>query len=145
MNWGNKLLVTFLVFGAGMTFLVYRSVKTNYEMVEKDYYKNELSYQQVIDGSNRANALTSPVQLQQTEKGILLQLPEEMKNKIISGNVWFYCAYDEKKDMKVELKTGIDGSQLISKENLQSGSYTVKINWATNGESYYTENSLTVL
>lgn len=145
MNWGNKLLVTFLVFGAGMTFLVYRSVKTNYEMVEKDYYKNELSYQQVIDGSNRANALTSHIRLQQTEKGILLQMPEEMKNKTISGTVWFYCAYDEKKDMKTELKPGSDGTQLITKEKLQSGSYTVKTNWTTNGESYYTENSLTVL
>ena len=41
MNWGNKLLVTFVVFGAGMIFLVYRAVKTNYELVEKDYYKND--------------------------------------------------------------------------------------------------------
>ncbi|MEQ1675199.1 MAG: FixH family protein [Chitinophagaceae bacterium] len=145
MNWGNKLLVTFLVFGAGMTFLVYRSVKTNYEMVETDYYKNELAYQQVIDGSNRANALTSPVTLQQTEKGILLQLPEEMKNKTVTGEVHFYCAYDEKKDKKVELKTGTDGSQLISTEKLQPGTYTVKINWQQNGESYYSEKNLTVL
>ena len=42
MNWGNRLVIVFLVFGAGMGFLVYRSIKTNYELVETDYYKHEL-------------------------------------------------------------------------------------------------------
>ena len=41
MSWGNKLLVAFIVFAAGMFYLVYRSVNTNYELVEKDYYKSE--------------------------------------------------------------------------------------------------------
>jgi len=100
MNWGNKLLVTFVVFGAGMIFLVYRAVKTNYELVEKDYYKNELGYQQVIDGVNRVNALSTSVKIQSVAEGILLQLPEEMKNKNITGSILFYCAYDEQKDKK---------------------------------------------
>ena len=56
MNWGNKLLVTFLAFGAGMSFLVYKSITTNYD--RKDYYKNELCYQEVIDATQRANTLS---------------------------------------------------------------------------------------
>lgn len=63
MNWGNKLLVTFIVFGAGMGVLVYKSMNTTYELVEKDYYKKELRYQEVIDGSNRANALSAAASL----------------------------------------------------------------------------------
>jgi hypothetical protein len=145
MNWGNKILLTFLVFGAGMGFLAYRSIKTNYEMVEPDYYKTELAYQQVIDASNRANNLSSPVLLQQTEKGILLQLPEEMKNKPISGMVYFYCAYNRQKDKKILLLPGTDGTQLFSKEMLPPGNYTVKISWKHNEESYYTEKNLPVL
>ncbi len=145
MNWGNKILLTFLVFGAGMGFLAYRSIKTNYEMVEPDYYKTELAYQQVIDASNRANNLSSPVLLQQTEKGILLQLPEEMKNKTISGTVHFYCAYNQQKDKKMLLLPGADGTQLFSKEMLPPGNYTVKISWKLNEENYYTEKNLPVL
>ena len=145
MNWGNKLLVTFIVFGAGITYLVYRAVNTNYELVEKDYYKSELRYQQRIDGTNRVNALASPVKLQLTENGILLQLPEEMKNKPISGRVWFYCAYDESKDKKFELRLMDDGTQLFSKETLRPGNYTAKIDWSLDGKEYYSENSLTVL
>ena len=56
MNWGNKLLIL-LLFLERMFYLVYRSVNTNFELVEKDYYKSEFRYQQVIDGTNRANSL----------------------------------------------------------------------------------------
>lgn len=144
MNWGNKLLVTFVVFGAGMIFLVYRAVKTNYELVEKDYYKNELSYQQVIDGANRVNALSTSVKIQSDAEGILLQLPEEMKNKAISGTIWFYCAYDEKKDKKADLDLSAEASQVFSKEHIQPGTYTVKLTWVADEKAYYAENSLTV-
>ena len=37
MNWGNKLLIAFIVFIGGISFLVYRSTQTNFEMVENDY------------------------------------------------------------------------------------------------------------
>ncbi|MCX6317980.1 MAG: FixH family protein [Bacteroidetes bacterium] len=143
MNWGNKLLLTFVVFGAGMTFLVYRSVKTNYELVDKEYYKSELAYQQVIDGSNRANAL-SETTLTQDSNGIILQLPAEMKNKKVSGTIHFYCAYDEKLDKRVELTPSADGQQVFAPGVLQAGTYTVKINWQSEGTGYYTEKNLII-
>ena len=144
MNWGNKLLITFIIFGAGIFYLVYRSMNTNFELVEKDYYKSELHYQQVIDGSNRANALLSPVTLEQKEKYILLRLPAEMKNKEITGEVFFYCAYDEKKDKKFMLKTNAEGAQVFQPGTITPGNYTVKINWSDDGNNYYTEKTLTV-
>lgn len=145
MNWGNKLLCTFLVFGAGIGFLVYRSVNTRFELVEKDYYKSELRYQQVIDGTNRANQLSRPVMLAQTEQGITLQLPPEMKNRKLTGDVWFYCAYDEKKDKKFVLEPGPDGVQVFAPASLQPGDYTVKISWVDAGANYFSENRLTVM
>jgi hypothetical protein len=145
MNWGNRLLLTFIVFGSGMAFLVYRSVKTNYELVEKDYYKNEISYQQVIDGTNRTNTLTSDVKIQQTDAGILLQLPEEMKGKNITGTILFYCAYDENKDRKIDLKPTTNAIQLFSTDLFAPGNYTVKVTWSDKSLSYHSENSLTIL
>jgi FixH len=145
MNWGNKLLLTFLVFGAGMTYLVYRSVSTNYELVEKDYYKQELRYQQVIDGTNRVNQLSTAVKIEQTDGGIILELPQEMKEKNISGDVLFYCAYDQKKDKKFLLQTGTTGVQVFQTSSIAPGSYTVKINWSNEGKNYFAEKILTVL
>ena len=144
MNWGNKLLITFIIFGAGIFYLVYRSMTTNFELVEKDYYKSELHYQQVIDGSNRAGALHSPVKLEQKEDLILLQLPEEMKNKMVTGDILFYCAYDEKKDKKFRLLVNNDGEQVFQPGTITPGNYTVKINWSSDSDNYYTEKTLTV-
>ena len=144
MNWGNKLLLTFIVFGAGMFYLVYRSVSTNYELVEKDYYKSELRYQQVIDGNKLANTLVSSVKLEQKDQSVLLQLPEEMKNKVITGEIWFYCAYDGKKDKKFNLTVNDEGAQVFEPGIITPGNYTVKINWSNDGKDYYTEKTLTV-
>jgi FixH len=145
MNWGNKLLVTFIVFGAGMMYLVYRSLNTNYELVEKDYYNQELRYQDVIDGTRSANALTSQVKMEQTKEGILLELPAEMKMKTLSGKIWFYCAYDEGKDKKFDLQINDSGMQSFKPDAIAPGSYTVRINWNDAGKLYYAEKSLTVL
>jgi hypothetical protein len=112
--------------------------------VDKEYYKNELVYQQVIDGSNRANAL-SAVTIQQDKNGITLQLPAELKNKKISGSIHFYCAYDENKDKTFELNPSAEATQLFSNTSLQAGEYTVKIRWAADGINYYTEKKLIVL
>lgn len=145
MNWGNKLLLTFIVFAAGMGFLVYRSVTTNFELVEKDYYKQELRYQQKIDGMREANNLTAAVNFSQNEKGIHLQFPAEMKEKPLTGEIWFYCAYDKKKDKKFGLLTGPDATQSFRLDEIEPGSYTVKINWKDGVKEYYSEKTLTVL
>lgn len=144
MNWGNRLLITFIVFGIGIFYLVYRSVNTNFELVEKDYYKKELAYQQVIDGSHRADSLQSPVQFRQFEKNIFLQLPDEMKNKNVTGEILFYCAYDETKDKKFRLEVNEEGTMIFKPGHIVPGNYTVKINWNYDGKDYYTEKKLTV-
>lgn len=145
MSWGNKLLAVFIVFAAGMSFLVYRSVSTNFELVEKDYYKQELRYQQKIDGIREVNNLSTAVSLTQDETGILLQLPAEMKGKRLSGEIWFYCAYDEKRDKKFPLQPGKDATQLFKPDEVEPGNYTVKINWKEGDKNYYSEKPLTVL
>jgi hypothetical protein len=144
MNWGNKLLLAFIAFGSGMGYLAYRSMNTDFELVENDYYKQELRYQQVIDGTAQANSLSSPVKIEQKEEVIILQLPEEMKNKSVSGDVWFYCAYDSKKDKKFTLKTDNQATQSFTVNSIAPGNYTVKIKWSAEDKSYYSETGLTI-
>jgi len=145
MNWGYKLMFTFIAFAIMMGYLVYRSFGTNFELVGKDYYKDELRYQQVIDGTDRANLLHTAVQLKQLSDKITLQMPEEMKNKNISGSVLFYCAYDSKKDKKFILNTDGSGVQVFNTSTITPGTYTVKVDWNNEGKNFYTEKNITVL
>ncbi|OYZ47929.1 MAG: hypothetical protein B7Y19_07425, partial [Sphingobacteriales bacterium 24-40-4] len=59
MNWGNKLVVVFVAFALFMGYMVYRALSTKYDLVSKDYYKDELRYQERIDGVKNAVALDS--------------------------------------------------------------------------------------
>lgn len=144
MNWGNKLLLTFIVFASGMGYLVYRSMNVNFELVDKDYYKNELRYQEVIDATNHVNKLSAAVNLTETPQGILLELPAEMKGQPITGHIFFYCAYDEKKDRKISMNLDPEGTQIISSSIIQPGTYIVKISWAIAGKKYFSEHQLTI-
>lgn len=144
MNWGNKLLITFIIFGGFMSFLVYKSINTRFDLVTKDYYKDELAYQQVIDGTKNANALSGKVSITKDEKNIVVQLPADLKGKAISGTIWFYSAADENKDRKFELKTDADGKQFFEKNIFFPIDYKVKIDWKADKEHYYTETDFSV-
>jgi len=145
MNWGQKLIMVFIVFAIGMIYLVYRCIHVNTDLVTKEYYKDELKYQDVIDGTRMANALSGRVQLNQDNEAITVQLPAEMKNERVSGKIWFYCAADAKKDRHISIEMDADAMQQISKKVLRPGSYTVKLNWKSNNKNYYTEQTLTIL
>lgn len=144
MNWGYRLLIVIMVFIGLMGFMVYRAMRTDFQLVEKAYYKSELQYQQVIDGHKRANALSSGVQITQSGGRLIIQLPAEMKNSKVEGSLWFYCAYDEKRDRRFPLEPGADAIQTIDLSNFNVGHYTLKIEWTSNNEHYYSEEQITI-
>lgn len=127
-----------------MAFMVYRSIKTKYDLVSTEYYKDELSYQKIIDGSNAANLLKTKVSVVQEGASIAIRLPGEMKNEIIKGQSWFYCATDAKKDRKFELQMNKNAEQLISADVFMPGNYIVKLNWSSDGRQYYAEQNLII-
>jgi len=144
MNWGNRLLLVFVIFGSGMSYMVYRCMQTPVDLVSKDYYKEELAYQQVIDGSRHADALSSKPRLTATETGLRIQLPTEMKQKALKGLIRFYCPADATRDRVIPLSPDADAGQTIPKEALHPGQYTVSISWDTDGVNYFSQQPLTI-
>ncbi|HEX4957368.1 MAG TPA: FixH family protein [Lacibacter sp.] len=144
LNWGHKITIVLILFGALMFTLVYKSIKTDFQLVSKDYYKDELQYQQVIDGSNNANALTTELMLVQTDKGISVQFPQEMKGRVLQGEIWFYCSYDERKDLRLKIDATNEAVQLIESSRLAAATYSVKTTWKADDTPYYNEQSFTV-
>jgi nitrogen fixation protein FixH len=144
INWGNKLLIVFALFGTMIIILVYKAVHSNYDLVSKEYYKDELNYQQIIDGTNRANGLTTALQIKQQQQQINIQLPVEMKGVASKGTILFYCASDSRKDKQFDLKVNAAGNQQINAMQLLPGNYQVKISWQAKGKNYYSQQSFIV-
>lgn len=144
MNWGHKLIIAIVIFVSWMGYMVYRCATTDFQLVEKDYYKNELRYQEVIDATQRASRLNSQAKIRRQTNKIILQLPAEMKGQQVSGNLWFYCAYDESLDKKITIRINNEGEQELNIAVLKPGNYTVKIEWTCNDVLYFREEKLTI-
>lgn len=143
MNWGNKLVVVFIVFGAFIGYLVYRAVTTKYDLVSKDYYKDELRYQDKLDRIKNASTI-SEVKLSQDADAVIIQLPQEQKGFAITGDVFFYCITDDRKDYHSTLQVDSTNQQIFLKKTLQKGPYQLKINWQLGKELYYFEKKILI-
>jgi nitrogen fixation protein FixH len=144
MNWGNKLLVVFAMFGCFILYMVYRCTQTQVDLVSKEYYKDELAYQNVIDGKNNADMLNNKVSVTQDANNVAIQFPDEMRGENVTGSIWFYAPANAKNDLQVALKTNGTLVQQVSKQSLQPGKYTVKISWQEADKKFYTEQPLTI-
>lgn len=136
--------MVFIVFGLGISYMVYRCTLMPEDLVSANYYKDELAYQQVIDGARQANALSGKVALSWTPDGFRLQLPAEMRNREVRGSVQFYCPYDGAKDLRLALSTDAGGIQDIAASRLVRGRYTVKVTWTAGGTGYFSEQAFII-
>lgn len=141
MSWGNKLIIVFIVFAALMATLVYKATQTKFELVSKDYYQDELRYQDKIDGAANA-ALEAPISIQVNDEIISIEFPDAQKNANITGEAWFYCSVDATKDKRFVLSVDSTGIQRIDRKGLQKGDYQVKISYEINQKKYYVAQQL---
>ena len=144
MNWGNKILVVFIAFGSMISFMVYRCMKTPVNLVSEQYYKDELAYQQVIDGTRQANALSGQLVLALAGSVIHVHLPVEMRGKTIKGKIFFYCPADITRDRSIPLQMDAAGQQEIRQGVVSNGHYTVKVSWESGGLNYYMQQPFTI-
>lgn len=143
MNWGNKLILVFIVFAGFIGTMVYKAINTKVELVSKEYYKDELRYQDRIDGRINAEQI-GKVAVTQDAESVEIALPAEMKGLAVSGEAWFYCQTDDVKDRKIPLQVDENGRQLIMKKALVKGSYDLKLNWEASSKQYYSEQKLII-
>ncbi len=141
MSWGNKLIIVFIVFAALMATLVYKATQAKFELVSKDYYQDELRYQDKIDGAANA-ALEAPISIQVNDEIISIEFPDAQKNANITGEAWFYCSVDATKDKRFALSVDSTGIQRIERKGLQKGDYQIKISYEINQKKYYVAHQL---
>jgi len=144
MNWGNKLLTVFVLFGAMICFMVYRCMQTPVNLVSGQYYKDELAYQTVIDGKRHADALSGRLMLAQTEGMISITFPSEMKGRSLKGTIFFYCPNDASRDRSIPLETDGSKQQEIDRGAVPNGHYTVKVSWQSGGVGYFMEQPFVI-
>ena len=141
MNWGFKILIAYLIFVGGILYLVVRASGEKFDLVEPDYYQAELNYQKRIDQQKRAASLSAPPEISLSKAGIItIVFPLEMKDDKIKGELFLYAPSDEKKDFKQRFEC--TDSLLMKFPKKLSGFYHIKLEWETEGKTYFHQESL---
>ena len=143
MNWGYKILFVYLFFVAGILLLVFKSSSEKVDLVTKNYYQQELKYEQKIDEAQRAQSLSSPLQYEVSNHRIFIRFPEEMFGKKVTAHTLLYYAADESRDSVYSLQT--DSAKLVMNLPVaDEGMYELKMDWKVDTTKYYSEHKLLI-
>jgi hypothetical protein len=144
MNWGHKILIIYIVFITGISFLVVKSFSQSEDLVTSDYYEQELRYQERIDEKSRASRLSSDLRYAVNGQKIEISFPNEMKGKKVEANIWLYCTSNAKNDIH-ETAITTNGTTHLALTKANKGLHELKVSWAVNGQRFYFEHKLVIL
>jgi len=141
ISWGYKITVVYILFVAGILFLVFKASNENIDLVTKDYYGEELKYQQVIDQSENYAKLSNGLTVEKTTEGLKIKFPEEMKGKKMKVDFYLYYPADSKKDFRINFDTNeLDYTQPLPKDF--TGMYEFRCTWQADSLKYFNKQKI---
>lgn len=136
MNWGKGIALALLVFMSLMVFMVFKAVNQRFDLVAKDYYADEIAYQQVMDKEQNLRKLEGKIEVKQTAEGLIITFPNDFEGKQIAGTAVLYRPSDERMDkvFDIQIESLI---YLIPAEVFSSGKWEIKLDWTVDGIAYF--------
>ncbi|MBC5992297.1 FixH family protein [Pontibacter cellulosilyticus] len=143
--WPYAIVVAIVLFMAYIAMFVYKAMQQDVDLVSKDYYEQEIKYQDQIDKVKRTQALGDVMlDYKADADAILLQMPATYKDKNLTGTITLFRPSDDKMDKELSLQLGRDQSQLLETNDLESGVWKVRVNFSDGEEFYYTEKTVQI-
>lgn len=143
-SWPVGIVIVYIIFMAGILFMVNTAVSTNFKSADENYHIEDLTSEQKIEYKH--NTIKDSTELVYTfySDSIKVQFPSSIKNFTnIIGQFTFFRPSDESRDKHYELKLSNDGTFVKSTKELINGFWRIQISWEINRKHYYSESSFT--
>lgn len=140
MNWGFGIIVAFVLFiGFIMYFVINMGTnkKFQYDLVSKDYYKNELKFQNQIDANKNAQNLKRDLQVIKTKEGLKIVFPTELDPKKIKGKVFLYRPSNKQLDFETSIVVSDSSYLLMPDKRLLDGRWNITLEWSYKDQNYF--------
>lgn len=125
MNWGKSIVLVFIGFAVFIGSLVTVCVRQQVSLVSKDYYKEELNYQQQIDELNNAATLTNKPMILVDQKHIQVSGLQNGELNLLRPS-----------DSRFDATFVIDSVKTFDLSKYPSGRYNASLRWEMNGKRY---------
>lgn len=135
MTIGKWIIVAFILFGAFIATLVTVCMKQDINLVSKDYYKDELAYQQQIARvENTLNLSEKPV-IAVHDGNLNVTFAKSLE--VQTGDIQLFCPSNPAMDRTFSLSGAHD--EKFSVKELRGGLYRARMKWTMQGKEYYQE------
>jgi hypothetical protein len=144
MNWGHKITIVIIAFLLIMLGMVFFAMRQTNEMIDKDYYKKEIAYQEVIDAKQNLLKISENNLVSQNMNEVEVTLPNGTFEKFQSGRIEFLRIDAADRDIVSEMKVTGYNRFSFPKDQFIKGAYNARISWTSGGTPFYKEESLFV-
>lgn len=141
MDWGKGIVLTFVAFAAIMISMVTICMKQDdLHLVTKNYYEEEIRYQEHIDKVINANELDFEAFLFDGQTKLVdLNLPIGA-----TGELHLFRPSDARLDQKLSLDIRDEKAKTVELGSLKPGYWQIKLTWSADGKSYYQEKKIVI-
>ena len=144
LNWGVGITIVITVFTlAGLSFIYY-AFHQDVNLVKKDYYQDEIKYQDRIEEIERTAKLTDDLNIKIINSNIVFNFPSDIKGKTLKGDILLYRPSDRKHDIFLPISIDTLNVQSLPTNNMIAGMWKAQVKWQVDTLSYYTEKIIMV-
>ena len=139
LNWGFGVVLAFISF---ISFIMYFVIsmsadnKYSHDLVAKDYYKQELNYQNNIEALKNAKKLKENIKIERVKEGLKIIFPKDFNVKNIKGKVFLYRPSNKQLDFEMPISVSNSSYLLMPDKRLLDGRWNIIVDWTYNQQSY---------
>jgi len=139
MNWGKSIIAAFVLFAVFIAVLVTVCVRQDVSLVGKDYYRDELAYDEQLARMRNANELSvQPSFSVATDNALEVRFGRFAD--VEKGEVYLFCPADARRDQRFELKADSSLTQRFSLSSVPHGMYKARMLWTMDGREFFVEH-----
>lgn len=136
MNWGYKILLTYVTFIGLILFMVYIASRQTNELIDDHYYEKELQYQKILDGHQNLAALSDKIAFKKSASNLELRFPAGATTPGNAGKIEFVCLSDKSRDRSFSFTPDTAGIIRIPLNDLIAAQYQVRMEWENAGKKF---------
>ena len=138
MNWGKSIVFSFILFAGFIGTLVTVCMRQEMNLVSKDYYQEELQYENQLTRLKNVSQLKSKPVIKVLENRTM-QITFDRFDDMETGELRLFRPSDSSKDKKYSLERTSNATQEFPTADLTPGMYRAKMQWTMNGKEFFLE------
>ena len=139
---GTLIIIGFVVMLLLMSFLIFKTMQQNFELINEDFYTQEKRVNEKQLWLKNTQHLVSDISIEQQANELQIKLPASVSTDITQGSVKLYALAEKKYDTSFTIDPSTTGFYTINIAELPKISYIAKLKFTAHDSTFYKEVSL---